>query len=82
MKGERKMNLSLFKVSFWEDDELVDKMGIVMGNTLSDAVKNLEDYFGNIEEISYLSLIGNSMVYELDDSNYEFFSNIKDNFIW
>ena len=76
------MNLSLFKVSFWEDDELVDKMGIVMGNTLSDAVKNLEDYFGNIEEISYLSLIGNSMVYELDDSNYEFFSNITDNFIW
>ena len=76
------MNLSLFKVSFWEDDELVDKMGIVMGNTLNDAVKNLEDYFGNIEEISYLSLIGNSMVYELDDSNYEFFSNIKDNFIW
>ena len=76
------MNLSLFKVSFWEDDELVDKMGIVMGNTLSDAVKNLENYFGVIEEISYLSLIGNSMVYELDDSNYEFFSNIKDNFIW
>ena len=76
------MNLSLFKISFWEDNELVEKMGIVMGNTLSDAVKNLEDYFGNIEEISYLSLIGNSMVYELDDSNYEFFSNIKDNFIW
>ena len=48
-------------------------MGIVMGNTLSDAVKNLEDYFGDIEEISYLSLIGDSMVYELDDSNYEFF---------
>ena len=76
------MNLSLFKISFWEDDELVDKMGIVMGNTLSDAVKNLEDYFENIEEISHLSLIGNSMVYELDDSNYEFFSNIKDKFIW
>ena len=76
------MNLSLFKISFWEDNELVDKMGIVMGNTLSDAVKNLENYFGNIEEISYLSLIGNSMVYELDDSNYEFFSNIKDKFIW
>ena len=76
------MNLSLFKISFWEDDELVDKMGIVMGNTLSDAVKNLEHYFGDIEEISYLSLIGDSMVYELDDSNYEFFSNIKDNFIW
>ena len=76
------MNLSLFKISFWEDNKLVDKMGIVMGNTLSDAVKNLEDYFENIEEISHLSLIGNSMVYELDDSNYEFFSNIKDNFIW
>ena len=76
------MNLSLFKISFWEDNELVDKMGIVMGNTLSDAVKNLEDYFENIEEISHLSLIGNSMVYELDDSNYEFFSNIKDKFIW
>ena len=76
------MNLNLFKISFWEDNELVDKMGIVMGNTLSDAVNNLENYFGNIEEISYLSLIGNSMVYELDDSNYEFFSNIKDNFIW
>ena len=43
------MNLSLFKISFWEDNELVDKMGIVMGNTLSDAVKNLEDYFGDIE---------------------------------
>ena len=76
------MNLSLFKISFWEDNELVEKMGIVMGNTLSDAVKNLEDYFENIEEISYLSLIGDSMVYELDDSNYEFFSNIKDKFIW
>ena len=76
------MNLSLFKISFCEDNELVEKMGIVMGNTLSDAVKNLEDYFENIEEISYLSLIGNSMVYELDDSNYEFFSNIKDNFVW
>ena len=76
------MNLSLFKISFWEDNKLVDKMGIVMGNTLNDAVKNLEDYFGDIEEISYLSLIGDSMVYELDDSNYEFFSNIKDNFIW
>ena len=76
------MNLSLFKINFWEDNKLVDKMGIVMGNTLSDAVKNLEDYFGDIEEISYLSLIGNSMVYELDDSNYEFFSNIKDKFIW
>ena len=76
------MNLNLFKISFWEDNELVDKMGIVMGNTLSDAVKNLEDYFGDIEEIFYLSLIGDSMVYELDDSNYEFFSNIKDNFIW
>lgn len=76
------MNLSLFKISFWEDNELVEKMGIVMGNTLSDAVKNLEDYFENIEEISHLSLIGNSMVYELDDSNYEFFSNIKDKFIW
>ena len=76
------MNLSLFKISFWEDNELVNKMGIVMGNTLSDAVKNLEDYFENIEEISHLSFIGNSMVYELDDSNYEFFSNIKDKFIW
>lgn len=76
------MNLNLFKISFWEDNKLIDKMGIVMGNILSDAVKNLEDYFGDIEEISYLSLIGDSMVYELDDSNYEFFSNIKDNFIW
>ena len=46
------MNLSLFKISFWEDNELVEKMGIVMGNTLSDAVKNLEDCFENIEEIS------------------------------
>ena len=76
------MNLNLFKISFWEDNELVDKMGIVMGNTLSDAVKNLEDYFGDIEEISYLSPVCYSMAYELDDSNYEFFSNIKDNFIW
>lgn len=76
------MNLNLFKISFWEDNELVNKMGIVMGNTLSDAVKNLEVYFGDIEEISYLSPIGDSMAYELDDPNYEFFSNIKDNFIW
>ena len=76
------MNLSLFKISFWEDNKLVDKMGIVMGNTLSDAVKNLEVYFGDIEEIFYLSPVGDSMAYELDDFNYEFFSNIKDNFIW
>lgn len=67
------MNLNLFKISFWEDNELVNKMDIVMGNTLSDAVKNLEVYFGDIEEISYLSPIGDSMAYELDDSNYEFF---------
>lgn len=42
----------------------------------------LKIIFGDIEEISYLSPIGDSMAYELDDSNYEFFSNIKDNFIW
>ena len=52
------MNLNLFKISFWEDNELVDKMGIVMGNTLNDAVKNLEDYFGDMKKfLIFLSLV-------------------------
>lgn len=76
------MNLNLFKIVVWEDGECVDKMGIVMGDTLGDAAKNLENYFESIEEISYLSLIGESKVYELDGPGYELFSDIKDNFIW
>ena len=27
------MNLNLFKITVWEDNELAGKMGIVMGNT-------------------------------------------------
>lgn len=76
------MNLNLFKITVWEDNELADKMGIVMGDTLGDAAKNLENNFEGIEEIFYLSPIGDSMVYELDGLTYEFFSDIKHNFIW
>lgn len=76
------MNLNLFKIIVWESSEPVNKMGIVMGDTLGDAAKNLEDYFESIEEISYLSPVGDSMVYELNDSSYELFSEIKDDFIW
>lgn len=76
------MNLNLFKITVWEDNELGDKMGIVMGDTLGDAMKNLENHFESIEEIFYLSPIGNSMAYELDGLTYNFFSEIKHNFIW
>lgn len=76
------MDLNLFEIIVWEDNEPVDKMGIVMGDTLSDAVENLENYFESVEEISYLSPVGNSMVYELDIPSYIHFSEIKDNFIW
>lgn len=76
------MNLNLFKITVWEDNELGDKMGIVMGDTLGDAMKNLENHFESIEEISYLSPIGDSMVYELDGPTYDYFSEIKDNFAW
>ena len=76
------MNLNLFKITVWEDNELADKMGIVMGDTLSDAAENLENYFESIEEISYLSPVGDSMVYELDIPSYIHFSEIKDNFVW
>lgn len=76
------MILNLFGIVVWEDNERVSKMGIVMGDTLSDAAKNLENNFESIEEILYLSPIGDSMVYELDGPSYKHFSNIKDNFIW
>lgn len=76
------MNLNLFKITVWEDNEAVGKMGIVMGDTLGDAAKNLEDYFGDIGEIFYLSPVGDSMAYELDTFGYEYFSDIKRNFIW
>ena len=76
------MNLNLFNIVVWEDNEPIDKMGIVMGDTLGDAAKNLEDNFESIEEISYLSPIGDSMVYELDGPTYDYFSEIKDNFVW
>lgn len=76
------MNLNLFEIIVWEDNEPLSKMGIVMGDTLGDAAKNLEDNFESIEEISYLSPIGDSMVYELDAPAYDFFTEIKDNFVW
>lgn len=76
------MNLNLFKITVWEDNELAGKMGIVMGNTLADAMENLENHFESIEEIFYLSPIGDSMVYELDNLTYEFFTDIKHNFAW
>lgn len=76
------MILNLFGIVVWEDNERVSKMGIVMGDTLSDAAKNLENNFESIEEILYLSLIGESKVYELDGPGYKLFSDIKDNFIW
>ena len=76
------MNLNLFKITVWEDNKLADKMGIVMGDTLSDAAENLENYFESIEEISYLSPIGITMVYELDIPSYIHFSEIKNNFCW
>ena len=76
------MILNFFKIKVWEDNELADKIGIVMGDTFSDAAENLENYFESIEEIFYLSPIGNTMVYELDIPSYIHFSEIKDNFIW
>lgn len=76
------MNLNLFRIIIWEDNEPVDKMGIVMGNGYGEAAKNLEEHFEYIEEISYLSPIGDANVYELNESSYEVFSDIKDNFIW
>lgn len=76
------MNLNLFRIIIWEDNEPVDKIGIVMGDGFGEAAKNLEEHFDCIEEITYLSPIGNTMVYELDEPGYEHFSYIKDNFIW
>ena len=76
------MNLNLFEIIVWEDNEPVNKKGIVMGNTLSEAVENLENHFESIEELSYLSPIGDWMAYELDDFSYKFFTEIKDNFCW
>lgn len=76
------MNLNLFEIIIWEDNEPVNKKGIVMGNTLSEAVENLENHFESIEELSYLSPVGDWMVYELDDPSYKFFTEIKDNFVW
>lgn len=76
------MNLNLFKITVWEDNKLADKMGIVIGDGFGEAAKNLEEHFDCIEEITYLSPIGNTMVYELDIPSYIHFSEIKDNFIW
>lgn len=76
------MNLNLFKITVWEDNKLADKMGIVIGDGFGEAAKNLEEHFDCIEEITYLSPIGNTMVYELDIPSYIHFSEIKDNFCW
>ena len=76
------MNLNLFKITVWEDNKLADKMGIVIGDGFGEAAKNLEEHFDCIEEITYLSPIGNTMVYELDIPSYIHFSEIKDNFVW
>lgn len=73
----------LFKIRVWEDEELQDRQGFACGKSYSDMVKNLEDYYGaTLEEISWLTQVGNDKVYELSNEGMDEFLKIKDNFIW
>lgn len=76
------MVLNLFKIKIWEDNGLSEKFGIVIGENFSEAATALEQYYDGIEEINYISPIGDSLVWEINESAYQLFEKLKEEFIW
>ena len=76
------MIFNLYKVKVWEDDELIEKIGVVLGNNFSEAAEGLEGYYDFIEEINYISPVGDSLVWELDEAGFEIFEKLKSEAIW
>lgn len=76
------MVLNLFKIKIWEDNGLSEKFGIVIGENFSEAATALEQYYDGIEEINYISPIGDSLVWETNESTYQLFEKLKEEFVW
>ena len=76
------MVLNLFKIKIWEDSELSERFGIVNGDNFSEAAEALEQYYDCVEEINYISPIGDSQVWEIDESAYHLFERLKEEFVW
>lgn len=76
------MILNLYKLKVWEDNELIEKIGIVIGENFADAAEALEQYYDYIEEINYISPISDSLVWEIDESAYRLFERLKEEGIW
>ena len=68
-----------YKLKYYEEDldseskkyNLKTEQGIVCGKTLSGAVKKLERYYGDIEDILSLRCISDSSALPLDNFTYE-----------
>lgn len=68
-----------YKIKFYEEDldsetkkfNLKTDQGIVCGKTLPGAVKKLEQYYGEIEDILSLRCISDSSALPLDNFTYE-----------
>lgn len=78
------MNLNLFIIRAWDEEtyELVEKKGIVIGSSFSEAAAALENNYGAIEEIIYLAPIGDMTSYEVDGATYDYFVKLKEEMIW
>lgn len=78
------MILNLFIIRVWVEEtyELVEKKGIVMGSSFSEAAAELENNYGAIEEIIYLAPIGDLTSYEVDDATYDYFVKVREEMTW